>query len=177
MVTSSFNPALTQDKVRTEIVSKRYVCPPNGWVQVLHKGIDWVFQAGCCHLQPLCVWHHSVYAAIELGEAIISLSSCGPSIGDKKIGWHYLNWAKRSQDTFALSCACFCLLYFGGGEACWCVTCYRNSGLLPSPIELKCSFLADCHKLHVGILIDLIYCLETFELGILVGMKAAFHQS
>lgn len=30
-------------------------------------------------------------AAIELSEAIISPSSCGPSICDKKIGWPYLS--------------------------------------------------------------------------------------
>lgn len=85
-----------------------------------------------------------------------------------------MSWPKRAH---LHSCACFCLLYFGEGETCQCVSSYRNSRLLPPPTELKCSFLADSHKLHIVILINFIYCLETFKLGILVAVKAAFHHS
>lgn len=132
-----------------------------------------VFQAWCCHLQPLCAWSYFGDSAIEMSEAIISPSPLHPGICDEKIGWYHFELSPEElRTTFSTSSCTLLFALFGCGERC----AIPGMGIV-GYAYLQQSWNAAFSRLSWITYCRFNYCLGTFKLGILVGTQAASHQS
>lgn len=77
---------------------------------------------------------------------------CGPGICDEKIGWYHFELSpKEFRTNLALPHACFCLHFLGVGRDVPFLLWEFWATPISSRAEMR--LLADCHELHIAILI------------------------